>query len=485
MIEKLYKACEKIIRNEKETKNFLKLKATDDVYTYFSKQIPELTREKFYNFMRVLLQKYPESLSHCETLDGKSLAAIAGGANLNQKIASGALSLLSLLPNAYAVNSANPENSNMPTNIEKKEENIQSKSQIKKHPYLFGGSCAAIIIAALTYAHHKGSNREYEFIQEQELMQIKNKVLEDISKGDYTSINNKSPKHEYTALMAAAYFGDLENLKLLLAHGADIGAHAYIPWPTTKHGPSVALDFAFECKNNDPELKVAMIKQLLLQHNPNSIWYSRYKTDILREAVCQYGDAVLLKKLLENITYEPEHLTWFLGCPDKNLHAELVDVLINAGAFVNPPEAYVLSELSGGALTPLHTNAKDGFFENVEALLDHGANVNALTEKQDTPLILAANEEGYRFFKSETNALRTVQCLLKHGADINITNKNNHSALHVAIASRYVSVTDTLLNEPTLTAATKNSALEYAKKLHGQEPSDKKLNEVLKLFDKS
>ena len=87
-----------------------------------------------------------------------------------------------------------------------------------------------------------------------------------------------------------------------------------------------------------------------------------------------------------------------------NGHSEIVKLLKSAGA----------SEL-------MHA-ARENNVEMVKALLNKGANANAVTDENNTPLMVAARY-GYT---------EVVRALVEKGADINVQNNAGKTALTIA-----------------------------------------------------
>lgn len=105
--------------------------------------------------------------------------------------------------------------------------------------------------------------------------------------------------------------------------------------------------------------------------------------------------------------------------------ADIVQLLIAAGADVNRPDAI--------GMTPLHRAALHGHAESIKLLIAHGAQVNVLSESLNTPLMEAA----------AFGHLAAVEALLEAGADASYTNTYGQTALsraeqngHTAIAER-------------------------------------------------
>lgn len=86
--------------------------------------------------------------------------------------------------------------------------------------------------------------------------------------------------------------------------------------------------------------------------------------------------------------------------------------------------------------TPLHAAAYEGHVEAVLALIEAGADVSALNNKQETPLFAAA----YR------GRAPIVQLLLNKQVDVNVQNNSQNTPLHLAIVSRHKETVQLLLN---------------------------------------
>ena len=120
------------------------------------------------------------------------------------------------------------------------------------------------------------------------------------------------------------------------------------------------------------------------------------------------------KKLEKILTKANMDFEFFPGKVDK------VKKLIEGGADVNA--------LSEADQTALHFACRDrdrieNVVEFVNFLIDKGANVNAGTISESTPLIMAARE----------GSLDLVKILVEAGADVNLENDDGDSPMKIAL----------------------------------------------------
>ena len=93
----------------------------------------------------------------------------------------------------------------------------------------------------------------------------------------------------------------------------------------------------------------------------------------------------------------------------------LVNLLVKFGAFLDARDDY--------ERTPLARASTNGRAKSAAALLDGGADIDAVDAAGDPPLFLAISH----------NAHEVIRLLLRHGADYSIRRKSkNHSILHLA-----------------------------------------------------
>jgi len=155
-------------------------------------------------------------------------------------------------------------------------------------------------------------------------------------------------------------------------------------------------------------------------------------------------------------------------------NAELIAVLLAAGADVNAPSGYlrqsplhaaasgggpgvIATLVAGGAvvdahdsrgMTPLLRAVEAKMPANVTALLDAGADVHARTRYGDTPLHVAAVWPRRSYFRREDprepDTLMII-ALAAAGADIDARNDRGETPLHIATRDRHQPVADRLL----------------------------------------
>jgi ankyrin repeat protein len=120
-----------------------------------------------------------------------------------------------------------------------------------------------------------------------------------------------------------------------------------------------------------------------------------------------------------------------LASATKDEVAAFAEFLIAKGADVNAKAVlHPFMTASVGALTPLHLAAMSNRTKFGKVLLDHGANVNAVTDEGATPLMLALSADHLDF----------AEALVKQGADVNLVSDRIHNpaALFSAVRGRRV-----------------------------------------------
>ena len=133
---------------------------------------------------------------------------------------------------------------------------------------------------------------------------------------------------------------------------------------------------------------------------------------------------------------------------DFATNVEISKLLISYGADCNA--------LTFTQWTPLHFAAQNGHEKTCQLLLQHEADCNALNVDQWTPLHIAARY-GHE---------KTCQLLLQHGADCNALNVNQWTPLHFAAANGREKICQLLLQhgaDPKMKTNSGSTALAFAK----------------------
>lgn len=198
-----------------------------------------------------------------------------------------------------------------------------------------------------------------------------------------TGINARD-KNGKTALILAAWRGDLPAVQKLLSKGADV--------LIVDNLGDNALHYA--ARQNNTEVLSAILKTPVDKNLKSKSGYKQ--TPLFTPA--EVGNIPVLSMLLQN------------GCQ---------------------PNVY-----DKGKFTPLQWAAQQGKTNAIQLLLKHGANPNTSSSKGITPLISA----------SISGVLQSVALLLKAGAKIDATAKNGYTALIYAAYYGHADIVQYLLN---------------------------------------
>ena len=176
-----------------------------------------------------------------------------------------------------------------------------------------------------------------------------------------------------------------------------------------------------------------------------------------------------------NATNMYDITTIMIACEKGNIDA--INVLLNAGAdpnIVNFNGATCLHCALSGGCSP----------EILQTIINHGVDVNAKKNNSKTALIRACEKGNSNAIKVLLNAeadpniahclhcavtrrcsKEVLQALINHGADVNATNKSNETALMKAYKSRNKDAINVLLNagvDPNIADVDGNTCLHYA-----------------------
>jgi ankyrin repeat protein len=196
-----------------------------------------------------------------------------------------------------------------------------------------------------------------------------------------------------TPLVSAAWYGDLEVVRLLLDYKVDVNARALDNWTAiycVSNGPHSGFPVT---PHYGPQL-LPDVARLLLEHG----------ADV--NARVDNGMTPL------HIAADNEEVVGVLLEHDANVGAE-----DNRGR------------------TPFHVAAESGKVEVVRVLLEHGANVGAEDHRGRTPFHVAA----------EYGRVEVVRVLLEHGANVGAEDNRGRTPFHAAAEYGRVAVVRVLL----------------------------------------
>jgi ankyrin repeat protein len=260
-----------------------------------------------------------------------------------------------------------------------------------------------------------------------------------------------------TTLCSAAFFGDLEMVRVLLALKVDVnglGMNSWTPIYNASQGPGSAYSHA---SYNNPQL-LADVARLLLEHGADvnapiehGDSYDESRTPL--HTAADYGRAEVVRVLLEhgasvgaedNKSRTPLHEAVDYGKIEANYgrvegyvsqKVDVVRVLLEHCANVGAED--------NEGRTPLHTAAKYGWVEVVRLLLEHGADVGVEDNKGRTPLHEAVEYESGEDYAS--GKVEVVRVLFEHGANVGAEDDQGRTPLHIAAKYGEIEVVRMLL----------------------------------------
>ena len=263
-------------------------------------------------------------------------------------------------------------------------------------------------------------------------------------------------KNEWTLLMGASLCGRTNAVNVLLQYGANVAL-------THNRLGSTALHFAAGSSHNSGEILRCLIENGAdvngvnkVKHTPLMIAAKRGHINALTLLIKHGADV----DLQDSDGYKALHFAVY----GSDISSEIFSCLIGIGADVNArtnngvtPLMIAAEEGHINAVTSLvkcganvHLQDKDGqtalhhamqspqasICEVLSCLIKNGADVNAHTFHNETPLMLASRDDH----------VNVVTFLIKHRADVDLQDKDGDTALHYAASSSLPEIVETLLN---------------------------------------
>ncbi|KAF8538042.1 ankyrin repeat-containing domain protein [Trichophaea hybrida] len=240
--------------------------------------------------------------------------------------------------------------------------------------------------------------------------------------------NVSCDENQRTPLHIAAEFGHLSIVRLLLQHGADMLLSswdlAFEERLYPVYGPLSALGSAVMNGHAD------VVELLLGEMDRNGISKDTFSGETLFQMAAAERHTDVVRLFLKS-GMDPVALSWLMRDPIQRGYAEIVEMMIEAGADV---------EARPSTWRPLHSVAHKGHVDVARVLLEHGAEVDALShsshDQPKTPLVTAVkmgalgpseralisqhSEEDrlMEFQRCKTGALEVAKVLIEWGADV-------------------------------------------------------------------
>ena len=231
-----------------------------------------------------------------------------------------------------------------------------------------------------------------------------------------------------TALHSAAWYGDLEIVRVLLDYKIDVNARSllknWIAVHDVSKGPHSGWTLPPHC---GPQLLPDIARLLLEQVSNVNARADDGKTPL--HLAARYGRVEVVCVLLEhgasvgaedNEGKNPLHLAAISG-RDK-----IVRVLLEHRANVSVED--------NQGRTPFHLAAISGSVDTVRVLLEHGANVGAKDNQGRTPLHVAA--DGWE--------VEVVRVLLEHNVNVGAEDNQGRTAFQIASTNGYGEIIELL-----------------------------------------
>ena len=253
--------------------------------------------------------------------------------------------------------------------------------------------------------------------------------------------------YAWSSLPEAVESRHLDAAQLLIKHGADINAPDYFG-----HSPLFnavmfeTLNFVELLLKGGADVNIRIYDSTPLLR---ALLYENF--DIAQSFIGHGADVNALESDEGNSPLSFAGFTGGIRRPD------LVELLLNAGA-----DANIRNFDEQSQQTPLHEAAKRGNLDIVQLLINHGADINALDCNRSSPLHKAARSQKPKvderplkggadanirklYEAAERGYFDIVELLISHGADVNALDCEKYSPLHEAVRSQKHKVVELLL----------------------------------------
>lgn len=236
-----------------------------------------------------------------------------------------------------------------------------------------------------------------------------------------------------TPLMMAVRTGDVETIQVVLDYGAEINV-------TENLRGTSALMWAAASKNSAAiELLLENGADIALHSGTTSPGRNPYLAPTARDRIREFylgtgfrgasleDDQILLTRedLIERL---PASLV-------EEFNVESAQIELSKQNEVEPPP-----EKQWGGLTALHLAVREGDLPSVKILVEHGANVNQVSEFGWTPLLTATQNRYYKL----------ASYLIEQGANTNIANDGGWNPLYIATDNRNIEGGDYPTRKPDM-----------------------------------
>ena len=244
----------------------------------------------------------------------------------------------------------------------------------------------------------------------------------------------------WTPLHVASYYGNVEVVRVLLDHGADLEANAK---GDNGEKPLHSVSYG-KYRSQEDGVRVA---QLLLEHGADVNTRRRNHWTPLHVA-SYYGNLEVVRLLLDHGADLEANAEGDNGA--KPLHSlscgkfksqdgvRVAQLLLERGADVNTRRK--------DHLTPLHLASRWGKLDIVQLLIHHGAEVNAVDDFGETPL----HEVSQGKYEYQEDGVRVAQLLLHHGADVNPKSRAGYTPQALASRTERPKLAELLLSMPRM-----------------------------------